>query len=685
MAATGAAQWTCSTRPLFAAAVGGATMTAINVTGIPADIKGLRQWVNWRYEAKEDGKPTKVCYQPTGQHAKSNDAATWADFQTCLDALPNFDGIGVMFANGLMGVDLDHHIDERGNLSDFAREVVTTLPTYWEVSPSGSGLHGLCYGTLPTGGRKSSKHGLEMYCEGRYFTVTGNHLDGTPSTVNRLNGELAQVHARVFGVKSSETPTPVTTPTQPANLDEQQVIERAMLADNGGKFLDLWAGSTARHNGDHSSADLALCEILAFWTGRDATRIDSLFRQSGLMRDKWDERHSTTGATYGAMTVAKAVDLTTKVYNPMPTVHTDNTGATQVMIDDGIPAVPMPDDSYLIEPLQATATHPATVTSAAQPGNKRRYTLHNAAEALEPQPPIEWVIDRLFSAGSVSILFGEPGSKKTYALLDAAVCVAHGVKWLDFDTRQSPVLIIDEESGRRRMNRRLGDVLRGHMADGSTPIQYTTLERFQVAQVADALAIEAAIEESAARFVLIDALADVMSGADENAVKDTQPIFIALRGIAERTQAAIVVIHHSNKIGGYRGSTAIKGAVDLLLVAQSKPDDALINFSFDKARDVEPFKFAARAVFDADQVYLSAAEPVKAEHKLSKSQEYVIGYLAEHGPSLIKDIMDNADVCSESTAKSAVYALAKMRMIKRVDGGGPGATARYALAEKATD
>lgn len=659
-------------------------MTPINLAGIPDELKRVRQWVLWKRETR-NGKPTKVCYQPTGQHAKSNDPATWADFQTCLDALSRFDGLGVMFADGLMGVDLDHHVDERGNLSDFAREVVSTLPTYWEFSPSGRGLHALCYGTLPAGGRKSAQHGLEMYCEGRYFTVTGNHLEGTPSTVKRLNGEIAQVHARVFGVKPAEPPTATTTPTKLVNLDDQQVIERAMLADNGGKFLDLWTGSTTRHNGDHSSADLALCEILAFWAGRDAGRIDSLFRQSGLMRPKWDERHYADGRTYGQATIDEAIACTTQVYNPMPQAR-EQLSATDVMIDDGIPAVPLPDDWHLIEPSQSTATYPATVTSgAAQPTNKRRYTLHSAAEALEPQPPIEWVIDRLFSAGSVSILFGEPGSKKTYALLDAAVCVAHGVKWLDFDTRKSPVLIIDEESGKRRMNRRLGEVLRGHMADGSTPIHYTTLERFQLAQLADALAVESAIEESGARFVIIDALADIMPGADENAVKDVQPIFLALRGIAERTQAAIVVVHHANKIGTYRGSTAIKGAVDLLLVAQSKPDDPLINFSFDKARDVESFKFAARAIFDGDQVYLSAAEPTKVERKLTKSQEYVIDYLTDHGPSLIKDITDHADTCSESTARSAVYALAKMKMIKRVDDGGPGSVARYALAEKTTE
>jgi DNA-binding MarR family transcriptional regulator len=319
----------------------------------------------------------------------------------------------------------------------------------------------------------------------------------------------------------------------------------------------------------------------------------------------------------------------------------------------------------------------------AQPKPKG-YTLHTAAEALQPQPPIEWVIDRLFSAASVAIIVGEPGSKKTYTMLDAAVCVAHGIPWLDFTTRQSPVLIIDEESGNRRMNRRLGEVLRGHRADDKTPIYFTTLERFQPAEVADELAIEAAIEETGARFVIVDALADIMLGGDENSVKDIQPVMAALRRIAERTQAVIVLIHHINKGGTYRGSSAIKAAVDLMLVAQSKPDESAIDFSIDKARDVEPFKFAARAIFDGDQVYLSSAElTAKAEH-FSKGELYVLRYLRAHGgEDALVEIAAHADTVTEGGAKNAARNLAGRGYVQRVDAGGERVKAVYGLTDKA--
>ena len=77
---------------------------------------------------------------------------------------------------------------------------------------------------------------------------------------------------------------------------------------NGSRFHQLYDhGSLDAQGGDHSRADLALCGLLAFWTGGDAVRIDRLFRNSALMREKWDERHTADGTTYGQMTIAKSL------------------------------------------------------------------------------------------------------------------------------------------------------------------------------------------------------------------------------------------------------------------------------------------------------------------------------------------------------------------------------------------
>ena len=232
------------------------------------------------------------------------------------------------------------------------------------------------------------------------------------------------------------------------------------------------------------------------------------------------------------------------------------------------------------------------------PEGKPRYEIITAYDALQPQPAIEWVVDRLISAGSVNIFYGDGGTKKTWALLFLAVCVATGNQWLDFQTMQKPALIIDEESGKARIKRRIAEALRGHYADDNTPVSCVSVGGFNLGDAFWIGELTNLINSLGAGLVIIDALADVMPGKDENAVKDVQPVFLTLRRIAEDTQAAIVIIHHSNKGTGkdnYRGSTAIKGAIDTLIKVESEPEDDLINFETTKVRDEAPVKFAAMA------------------------------------------------------------------------------------------
>lgn len=318
-------------------------------------------------------------------------------------------------------------------------------------------------------------------------------------------------------------------------------------------------------------------------------------------------------------------------------------------------------------------------------GDASRYVLRTAADALQPQPAIEWIVDKLFSAGSVSLVVGEAGSKKTWSLIDLAVAIANGETWLHFPTTPGSVLIVDEESGQRRLARRLGDTLRGHDADHATPLYYVSLAAFDFGKAEDVNQLHSLITQTGARFVVIDALADVMPGRDENAVQFVQPVFIALRKVAELTQAAIVIIHHSNKAGGYRGSTAIKGAVDLMLQVESQPESPNIDFKTEKARDTEPLSFAAIAHFEAERFYLS--ESVGGPSiKLGGAQEFVIRFLSANNNAAMEDITGHADTCSPEAARRAVYSLAgdKVGYVVRTDDGGlgRGLKATYGLTEK---
>jgi hypothetical protein len=183
--------------------------------------------------------------------------------------------------------------------------------------------------------------------------------------------------------------------------------------------------------------------------------------------------------------------------------------------------------------------------------------------------------------------------------------------------------------------------------------------------------------------VILDALADLMTG-DENSKQDTQPVFNALRRITEKSGAAIIVIHHANKMGGHRGSSVIKDAPDILLQVTSEAESDLVTFKTEKNRKGKALQFCLRAVWSADSFTVNSAGAPERKKTLNKSQEYVIGYLKEHGASAMINIMNDAEAPSTDATRKAVYSLVRFGLIHRTNPGmnGMGVSAIYALGER---
>jgi hypothetical protein len=299
-----------------------------------------------------------------------------------------------------------------------------------------------------------------------------------------------------------------------------------------------------------------------------------------------------------------------------------------------------------------------------------RYIIRTPADWLKPHESINYVVDKILTEGSLAVFYGEPGAKKTYSLLYMAACVAAGIPYLNFKTTQKKVLIIDEESGERRLSYRLSEILRGENLSIDIPMISISLAGFRLDDKNDAVILQALIEEYQAGFVVMDALADLMIG-DENSKKDTLPVFTRLKLIADKTGATIPLIHHSNKAGGYRGSSAIKGAVDHFYKVESEDGDNIVKFTSEKNRDGDPQKWAAAATWlDAEGTFtMHPWTATKTEKKLSKSQRHVIEYLTEHGISAMPDITKSPSICSPEAARKAVYDLADMGIIRRTNPG----------------
>lgn len=291
----------------------------------PQELKEMRRWVNYRLIPDANGeKPKKVPINPvTGKSAKSNDPSTWTDYNTAVEAVDKygFTGIGFMFVkeDGIVGVDIDHCYDpESGTFNEVATAILAKQNTYVEFSPSGDGVHLWFRGMKPVGASKNTETGVEMYDSVRYFTVTEKTLPDATATIQQAEQDtLTWIHATYIEKqkKSKEKKKKAKKTRASENLTDEDIIERASNAGNGETFSALWAGNWKDLYPSQSEADLALCMKLAFWSGKDREQMDRMFRQSGLFREKWDEKHHANGSTYGEETLDKAIDNTEEVYS----------------------------------------------------------------------------------------------------------------------------------------------------------------------------------------------------------------------------------------------------------------------------------------------------------------------------------------------------------------------------------
>jgi putative DNA primase/helicase len=281
---------------------------------IPSELKKIKQWVCWRIEDR-NGKKTKTPINAmTGGYAMSNNSGTWTDFETAVKESVKYNGIGFMLGNGIFGIDLDNMDDEiekfkNGDENNVVSEFIYSLESYAEYSPSGKGIHILCKGKLPPGGRRKGQ--FEFYEYGRFFTMTGNIASEYTDIVD-CTETVKYLHSKYIGVPVQ--PPSARQETIPLNLDESQLIDIALKSKQGQAFNTLYQGFWQGLYPSQSEADLAFANMLAFWTGRDKFKMDSIFRKSGLYRTKWDSKRGER--TYGDYILDTAIRDCREVFTP---------------------------------------------------------------------------------------------------------------------------------------------------------------------------------------------------------------------------------------------------------------------------------------------------------------------------------------------------------------------------------
>jgi hypothetical protein len=286
------------------------------------DIKAQKRWVLWKL-AKRDGKDTKVPYQVSGRHADSTDPATWATYAEVSANTVGYSGVGVVLAEvdgiHVSGCDIDNCCDAvTGKFTAESREIVIGLDSYAEYSPSGTGCHILVIGNLR--GRKGIKlpfpgsKEVEVYDRARYLTFTGRHLKKTPDAIIEREDKLNALYDRVQASKARPGGLVVHI-----SVSEEERLQRLM------------AGDISLYHDDHSTADYALCCLLAKKFDCNAFKINAEFEKSGLYRDKWDRED------YRENTITRAIKAVARdaqaIFTDAESDPMEDDGPTEYLVD----------------------------------------------------------------------------------------------------------------------------------------------------------------------------------------------------------------------------------------------------------------------------------------------------------------------------------------------------------------
>lgn len=165
---------------------------------VPEELKVGDSWV-----CCDEGKVPLIATRIGAVYAASStDPITWRSHEEAYKAwLENewsYAGVGrvIRAEEDLVGVDLDKCLDpETGEITPWAKEIISRLDSYAEVSPSLTGVK--IWVKAPNITRAHVKPGLEIYPRGRYFTVTGLVL-GETREIARRDEELEAIVAEEF-------------------------------------------------------------------------------------------------------------------------------------------------------------------------------------------------------------------------------------------------------------------------------------------------------------------------------------------------------------------------------------------------------------------------------------------------------------------------------------------------------
>ncbi len=513
----------------------------------PAPLRDTPLWLVWRMEgALDGGKPLKVPYYPRsgrrhGKQGSPEDRSKLTTFAVAKAeaAKRGMDGIGFATLDGdVCALDFDNCVVD-GKVDSAVLKAIGA--TYAEFSPSGKGVRAVVRGDL--GNRKSpateTDFGFETFSTNGFVTVTGNmlpHVDlsGLEDTIGPVTAEVEQMCERRFGSAKPKAvdPDDFMAGREPVlGLTEERMRELVGKIDPDlGRDEWIRVGMALHHETDGGEEGFDLWNE---WSSEGYK-----YPSEEALRGQWDSFERRRGSVGRQVTMASVIKL---VKDRGPASADDVTARADAIVS-------------------ANGTSGGAHTPEGWEG---KFVAHSA-DSLTRGEPVGWLIKGVLPAADLVSIYGASGAGKSFVALDMAAAIARGVPWRGRKTKQGRVLYVAAEGSGGYGNRVKALCDRYCIGASDLDIAFVTMPPNVLEQddISELVATAKAVGD--VQLVIIDTLAQVTPGANENTSEDMGRALANLRIIGQATGATVMPVHHAGKdlSRGARGWSGMKGAMD---------------------------------------------------------------------------------------------------------------------------
>lgn len=209
-------------------------------------------------------------------------------------------------------------------------------------------------------------------------------------------------------------------------------------------------------------------------------------------------------------------------------------------------------------------------------------------EQVKAMPPPEPLIAGVLNRRKLSIVWGKPGSAKSFVALDWGLSVGTGSWWFGRQVAQGLVIYLAAE-GADGLGVRIDAWQKDRRVHSVTAEQFLLLPN--AVNLLDREWANALVEVAGdlkPTLVIADTLARSMPGGDENGSRDTGIVIDTANRVQAAAGATVLFVHHDTREGSnLRGHSSLDGAMDSSI--ECKADGQNITLKSRKQKDMSDF------------------------------------------------------------------------------------------------